>query len=97
MMPAPWPPYSPGAGAAGDLDSMTYCSSDNGGHWRRVPGNLHVEEVASVAGKTYALFVCDATHAEQRPPGLVVSADGLQSWQPIHPVGYRRAMSRTSG
>lgn len=76
-----------GSGEADTLDSMSYFSTDDGSHWRRVPGNLRVEEVASLPGETYAILGSDASQPTSPPPGLVVSTDDLQSWQAIQAEG----------
>lgn len=75
-----------GSGEADTLRSISQMSTDGGAHWHAVQGEVAVGEVGSVTGRTYALLRDMANPAAQ-PSGLVVSVDGLRTWQAINPPG----------
>lgn len=73
-----------GSGEAGTLRSTSLISSDSGAHWRTLAGEMQLMEVGSEAATTYAILH-DATDPAALPSGLVVSVDGLRTWQAINP------------
>lgn len=76
-----------GSGEAGTLGSISLISTDSGAHWRRLPGDAQVMQLATASGKTYAIIhnTDDAATARQ-PDGFVVSTDGLRSWRAENPA-----------
>jgi hypothetical protein len=75
-----------GSGEAGTLRSISEMSTDGGADWHALPGDMGLQELGTVTGKTYALLH-DTANAAALPSGLVVSMDGLRTWQAINPPG----------
>ena len=93
-----------GSGEAGTLRTMSYVSNDGGAHWQRVPGDIGVGEIGSIGGGTTYAVLADTAAPSLPPLGLVISADGLQSWQALRPADlavsdsiFRFWMQRSGG
>lgn len=78
--------FTSGAGAAGDLRTISYLSTDGGAQWTRVPGLVGISQIDSAGGQYYAILNDTAADPASQQPQLVMSADGLQTWKELRPA-----------
>jgi hypothetical protein len=80
-----------GAGADGTLGSVSFYSDNGGAQWQQLTSGLQITEVATLGQMTYAILVATdpglGYTGKVVSRGLVVSTDGLHSWQTINPPG----------
>ncbi len=75
-----------GSGEAGTLRSISELSADGGADWYALQGDMQLQVLATMKGRTYAILH-DTANAATPGPGLVMSVDGLRTWQAINPPG----------
>lgn len=76
-----------GAGANDTLRAISLLSTDGGVTWRKMPSEAVVSDLATIAGKTYAiLYDTSAPTIDESSVQLVVSADGLHTWRRLRPA-----------
>jgi len=79
--------FSWGAGANNTLRAISLLSTDSGATWRTMNSEAVVSDLATVAGKTYAiLYDTIAPTLDEGSMQLVVSTDGLRTWRRLRPA-----------